>query len=120
MPISSQELSDAARATAPPSVRERELSGHIFTVSAGLVGVCITVIGLFALLPRPNSVRSIADDLIALDALMFLIACTSAYFALRSSKASAWRRMERLADSVFIVGLIGMVSIGILIAYELI
>lgn len=120
MPVPSHEQPDAERSAVPPSNRDRELSGHIFAVSAGLVGVCLTVIGLFALLQRQTSVRSIADDLIALDALLFLIACASAYSALRSTRASAWHRMERLADSVFILGLIGMVSIGILIAYELI
>ena len=29
------------------SQAERELSGHIFAVSAGLIGVCLTVIGVF-------------------------------------------------------------------------
>ncbi len=35
-----------------PSARERDLSGHIFSVSAGLVGICVTVVGLFRLIRR--------------------------------------------------------------------
>ena len=33
-----------------PTTRERDLSGHIFSVSSGLVGACLTVVGLFNLL----------------------------------------------------------------------
>jgi hypothetical protein len=103
-----------------PSARERDLSGHIFSVSAGLVGVCLTVVGLFRLFSRRGEVASIADNLIAIDAIVFLFACLFAYLALRTASERAWHWLERLADGLFLLGLAGMVIISALVAYELI
>lgn len=103
-----------------PTSRERDLSGHIFSVSAGLVGVCLTVIGLFRLFRKTGEVASVADNLIAIDAMVFLFACLSAYLALRATREKAWRRFERFADTLFLAGLAAMVVISALIAYELV
>jgi hypothetical protein len=96
------------------------LSGHIFSVSAGLVGVCLTVVGLFRLFRRPGEVQSVADNLIALDAIIFLLACLLAYLALRTNDEGRWQRLERYADGLFLLGISGMVLISGLVAYELI
>jgi uncharacterized membrane protein len=103
-----------------PSSGERDLSGHIFSVSAGLVGVCLTVIGLFRLFRKTGEVASVADNLIAIDALVFLFACLFAYLALRTTRESSWRRLEHFADTLFLFGLAAMVVISTLIAYELV
>jgi len=103
-----------------PTARERELSGHIFSVSAGLVGVCLTVIGLFNIFRRTDAVESIADNLIAIDAFIFLFACLFAYLGLRATVERRWRRLERYADALFLLGISCMVLISGLIAYEFI
>ncbi len=106
--------------TSAPSTRERQLSGYIFTVSAGLVGVCLTVIGLFRLFRQPGEVQSVADNLIAIDAMLLLLACLCAYLALRTDREARWRRLERYADTLFLIGIFGMVLISGLVAYEFI
>ena len=116
--MSSQAHSPAS--TPQPTAREQALSGHIFSVSAGLVGVCLTVIGLFHLFRTPDRVQSLADNLIALDAMVFLFACIFAYLGIRTTDERRWRRLERAADGLFLFGLSGMVLICGLIAYELI
>jgi hypothetical protein len=97
-----------------------QLSHHIFSVSAGLVGVCLTVIGLFRLIVRSQHVDSIADNLLALNAFLFLTACFLAYLALRARSPAVADRIERVADLIFLVGLTIMVAIGGLIAYAVI
>jgi hypothetical protein len=104
----------------PPTTGEARLSGHIFAVSAGLVGVCLTVVGLFNIFRQPGASGSIADNLIAIDAMIFLFACLSAYLALRTDREAQWRRLERFADGLFLLGISGMVFISALIAYELV
>ncbi len=103
-----------------PSALERQPSGYIFTVSAGLVGACLTVIGLLRLFRRPGEIQSVADNLVALDAILLLFACLFAYLALRSEHERRWRRLERFADTLFLVGISGMVLISGLLAYEFI
>lgn len=97
-----------------------QLSAHIFSVSAGLVGVCLTVIGLFRVVVRSQNVDSIADNLLAANALLFLIACGLAYLALRRRSGTRAHGLERVADVVFLAGLVMMVAVGALIAYEII
>ena len=104
----------------PPSTAEVQLSAHIFAVSAGLVGVCLTVIGLFRVVVRSQNVDSIADNLLAIDALFFVVACFLAYLALRAGAARRARRIEKVADVVFLIGLVMMVAVGALGAYEII
>jgi multisubunit Na+/H+ antiporter MnhF subunit len=106
--------------TRPPSAADVQLSGHIFSVSAGMVGVCLTVIGLFRVVVGSPRADSVADNLLAADALLFLVACMLAYLALRSRDAGRARRLERAADGVFLVGLAMMVAVGGLVAYEII
>jgi hypothetical protein len=110
--------SDEVRAQA--STGARELSEHIFAVSAGMVGVCITVIGLFRIVSRSSHVDSIADNLLSIDALVFLASCFSAYLGLRTHSTSHKEGFERAADYMFLAGLTMVSVVGVLIAYEVI
>ena len=44
---------------------ETDLTIHIFSVSAALVGVCLTVIGIFVISHRLSHVRSFGEKLLA-------------------------------------------------------
>jgi hypothetical protein len=102
------------------STAETQLSGHIFAVSAALVGVCLTVIGLFQIILRSQHVDSAADNILAVDAVIFLAACLFAYLALRTRTRTRARRLERLADLFFLTALTLMVVVGGLVAYSFI
>lgn len=82
---------------------------HIFTVSAGMVGVCLTVIGLVRVVVSVRKVDTLADDLLAGDAVLFLLSCLSSYWALRTRSVRRMHRVERFAD--ILLALILMVFI---------
>ena len=85
-----------------------DLCVHIFTVSAGMVGVCLTVIGLIRVVITVGKVDTLADNLLALDALFFLLACFAAYWTLRARGATHFRRFERIADALFLLAMVLM------------
>ena len=99
---------------------ERDLAGRIFSTSAQLVGVCLTIIGLFRVVLVLKNINSVADNLMAIDALIFLGACLLSYLALRSLKAERSFTLEQAADVVFLLGLGTMVAVCVLVAWELI
>ncbi|MSM40936.1 MAG: hypothetical protein GJT30_15075 [Geobacter sp.] len=103
-----------------PESIEIDITIHVFSVSATLVGVCLTVISLFIINRRLSSVRSIGEELLAFDALMFLGACVLSYAALRLRRKERQHRIERLAEELFFVALTFMALICIFIVYELI
>lgn len=98
---------------------EEDISIHILTVSAGMVGVCLTVIGLLRVVITLRKTDTLADDLLALDALLFLIACFSSYWALRTRSAQRMHRVERFADLVFLLALVLMAVICVFITYAI-
>jgi hypothetical protein len=59
---------------------EQDICIHIFTVSSAMVGVCLTVIGLIRVVITLGSADTLADDLLAADALLFLISCLLSYW----------------------------------------
>ena len=97
---------------------EQDICIHIFTVSSAMVGVCLTVIGLIRVVITLGTVDTLADDLLAADALLFLISCLLSYWALRSRGLRRMHRLERIADAIFIIAMIGMVVVCALITYS--
>ena len=98
---------------------EEDICIHIFTVSSAMVGVCLTVIGLVRVVITLGRADTVADDLLAADALLFLISCFVSYAALRSRRAPRMRQLERVADSVFILAMIVMVAICAFLTYAI-
>src|SRR6266516_5892279 len=102
----------------PNTHLEQNLCIHIFTVSSAMVGVCLTVIGLIRVVVTLGKADTLADDFLAMDALLFLTSCLLSYWALRSRGLRRMHRLERIADGIFIFAMIGMVAICALITYS--
>jgi hypothetical protein len=100
----------------PENHLEEDISIHIFTVSSAMVGVCLTVIGLIRVVITFGKADTVADDLLAADAFLFLLSCLISYSALRTRSK---RRMERIADGIFILAMILMVVICGFITYAI-
>ena len=83
-----------------------------------MVGVCLTVIGLIRVVITLGRADTLADDLLVGDALLFLISCLLSYWALRSRSVRRMHRLEKIADGIFILAMIGMVIICALITYQ--
>jgi hypothetical protein len=98
---------------------EQDVSIHIFTVSSAMVGVCLTVIGLIRVVVTLGTADTLTDDFLAGDALLFLVSCLLSYWALRSRSVRRMHRIERVADAIFILAMIGMVVICALITYSI-
>src|SRR6059036_4232096 len=98
---------------------EQDICVHIFTVSSAMVGVCLTVIGLIRVVITLGSADTLADDLLAADALLFLISSLLSYWALRSRGLRRMHRLEKIADGIFIIAMIGMVVVCALVAYTI-
>ncbi len=113
-------FSEARLDLAQPAT-EIDLNVHIFTVSAGLVGVCLTVIGIIRIaINVKTGYTTIADDLLAVNSFIFMASCLLAYSSLRTRRPSArTKRLETYADRLFIVGLAILCATCALVAFEL-
>jgi hypothetical protein len=76
-----------------------------------MVGVCLTVIGLIRVVITLGKADTLADDLLASDALLFLTSCLISYTALRARSFRRMHLIERAADVVFITAMVVMTVI---------
>ena len=89
---------------------------HILPVAATMVGVCMTVISLVQLVPK-NAVSSWVDEILAIDALVFLGSTILSYWTLRHEQQA--EKLEIIADRLFLVGLSVMGLVSVLVAFDL-
>ncbi|MEI6846489.1 MAG: hypothetical protein WCK32_00385 [Chlorobiaceae bacterium] len=97
---------------------EENICIHIFSVSAAMVGVCLTVIGIIQVVIKTQGATTLVDDFLSIDALLFLISCIFSYWAMRRQGLKRMHQIERIADIIFMIALIFMVVICVLITYE--
>ncbi len=82
-----------------------------------MVGVCLTVIGLIRVVITLRKTDTIADDLVSVDAVLYLLATLLSYWALRRRSYRRRPLLERAADAIFILALLLMVAISAYITY---
>ena len=92
----------------PDPLRNRlddDICVHIFTASAGMVGVCLTVIGIIRVVISLRKTDLYVDDMLAVDAMLYLVSCLLSYWALRARSRRRNHRLERIADTIFLIAL---------------
>lgn len=97
--------------------REHDLTMHVFTVSAGMVGVCLTAIGLLRLVVAQTKVQTLGDELLAVDAMLFVVCVFLAFWSFKTTSSRTRRRLRTIVDALFLTGLAGMGAICAVIAY---
>lgn len=84
---------------------EIDLTVQILGVSAALIGVCVTVLSIFRAFQLPDMQAMLIDEVLAIDALIFLVCCVGAYVALRLRKRKRQLLLERIVDVLFLTGM---------------
>lgn len=84
---------------------DHDISTHIFTASAAMVGVCITVIGMLRVIIAIRRTDLIEDDMFAVNAVLYLITCLLSYWSLRTRSMRRLHRLERVSDALFLISL---------------
>ncbi|TBR36718.1 hypothetical protein EYV96_12430 [Dyella terrae] len=84
---------------------DHDISTHIFTTSAAMVGVCITVIGILRVIIAIRQADLIEDDMFAVNAMLYLVTCLMSYWSLRTRSVRRLHRLERISDTLFLVSL---------------
>lgn len=91
----------------------------ICPIAAAMVGVCLTAIGILRVVIAVRRANTLADDLLALDAVLFLIATLTSYFALRTVATKRMHDLERVADVTFIAAMLLMTVAALVMTYAL-
>lgn len=101
----------------PRSTWQRDELLHLLALSGTLAGLSITGVTLLRTLGKAFVVQTIADDVLALSALLFLLCTHAIFFALRTRRSALARTLENVADALFLFALTGMVAAGFIMVY---
>lgn len=98
---------------------QREELLHLLTLSATLAGLCVAGVTLFHTMDVPTYKSTIADNVLAITALLFLLCTYVIFFALRTKHVEFSDMLEKVADTLFLLALTGMVASGFIMVYTL-
>jgi hypothetical protein len=92
---------------------------HIMNQSSIKVGMCLTLLGLMKVVEGVKAVTTITDELLAINAVAFLLSTMLTYFALKNADQNRKRALGRVADFIFSGALVLLAVICCIIAFEL-
>jgi hypothetical protein len=104
---------------AQPDNDERIYS-HLLTllsVSAAMVGVCLTAIGLVSVIEALNKVEAIVDDMLAIASVVFSFVTLLSFLGIRTRIRHKWPAYMLLLDVVFCIGILTMVFASLLLTF---
>ncbi|MBP0495962.1 hypothetical protein [Roseomonas indoligenes] len=103
---------------APPE--DLKVARQVLPSAATMIGICTTLVGLVKIMENQSGADSRADELGGMLSAIFLASVILSYAAIRlaglRTGLSQW--LERGADLLFVVGLLGIAGLTLLFAYD--
>jgi hypothetical protein len=92
------------------------VSHHILPTAANLLGLCFVILSFMKV--TKLGLESIIDEMMAAAVVIFLVACLFSYASIRSlDKAEPY---EKIADGIFVLGLVLLTITALIIVFQLI
>jgi hypothetical protein len=92
----------------------------ILSVSSGMVGVCLTAIGLIGIVKSLSKVETVVDDLLALGTMFFMVAGALSFLGMRTRLGKRWRNLVHALDIIFCLGMLVVVLGAMLLTWVVI
>jgi len=92
-------------------------SPHILNTSSNLLGICFLLLTSLKVLGK--SQQTIIDDITFVAIVLFMLSCLLSFLSLRK-QASQSRKLEKIADYIFLTGLSVLFVTAILFSFNLI
>jgi hypothetical protein len=89
----------------------------LLSVSAAMVGVCLTAIGLVSVIRALSKFEVWVDDLLAVSTVLFSIVTLMSFIGVRTRIRKTWPRYMIALDVIFCVGICTMVLASLLLAF---
>jgi hypothetical protein len=89
----------------------------LLSVSAALVGVCLTAVGLINVIEAIQNWEGWIDDILAVGSLLFSIVTLLSFLGIRTRIRHRWPRYIILLDIIFCLGMLTMVISSFLLTY---
>jgi hypothetical protein len=92
----------------------------LLSVSAAMVGVCLTAISLVSVIEVLDKFETFVDDMLAVGALLFSVVTLLSFLGVRMRIHRSWKRYTLLLDVLFSFGILTMVAACLLLTWVVI
>jgi hypothetical protein len=92
------------------------VSHHILPTAANLLGLCFVILSFMKV--TKLGLETVIDELMAAAIVIFLVACLFSYASIRSVKKT--ESYEKIADGIFVLGLVLLAITAMIIVFQLI
>jgi hypothetical protein len=89
----------------------------VLSVSAGMVGVCLTAISLIGVMKSLNELDTVVDDLLVVSSLLFMVCSALSFLGMRTSLPRKWRGFTWTVDVSFFLGLMALVVACVMLTW---
>ena len=89
----------------------------LLSVSAAMVGVCLTAIGLVSVIKALNEVEHVVDELLAISTILFSCVTMLSFLGIRTPIRRRFPRYMLLLDILFCVGIGSMVVASMMLSF---
>jgi hypothetical protein len=93
---------------------KKNISRHILPTSANLLGLCFVILSFIRVLKLGH--ETLIDELVAVAIVLFFTSSFFSYVSIRSKKVG--ELSEKIADTLFLVGLFLLAVCSVLVAFE--
>jgi magnesium-transporting ATPase (P-type) len=99
---------------------DRDIYLHVSEVSVAMIGVCLTGVSILNVDQDVNSLNTYVDNLLAIDAFVFLTAYLLSYWVVRVMTRGNRnvRRVGNIANAIFLIGMIFMAIICMCVVFQ--
>ncbi len=99
---------------------DRDIYLHVSEVSVAMIGVCLTGVSILNVDQDVNSLDTYVDNLLAIDAFVFLTAYLLSYWVVRVMTRGNRnvRRVGNIANAIFLIGMVFMAIICMCVVFQ--
>src|ERR1700759_34280 len=89
----------------------------LLSVSAAMVGVCLTAVSLVNVIEVLQKWEGWVDDILAVGSLLFSVVTLLSFLGLRTRARTRWPHYVLMLDVIFCMGIVTMVLSSFLLTY---
>ena len=104
--------------SADEAARHERILERLLSAATSMTGICVGLLGAVNAFSRSQNIETVADDVLALNALLFLVCCYLTVWGLRAESRHVTARLLRTVEYLFLGSMSLLVLIGFFVVYS--
>ena len=105
--------------SAEDDARHERILERMLSAATSMTGICVGLLGAVNAFSRSQKIETVADDVLALNALMFLICCYLIVWGLRTPSRRLTAQLLSAVEYLFLAAMTVLVATGFFVVYSI-